>query len=187
MAKTAKLNDRRQEKAAAKPEVDKSHNGGVTQELLLSHLADLNRLKSQEEKAKTAYKKARKKAKSDGIVLMDLDYAVSQAEKLPEEVIAAHNTRIQYMDWMGIPTAKMLTKVEPTDERHLELTDEERAENAKQDGYVAGREGKDQKQNPHDLNTPAGQGWMEGWHQGQKELVPGMQEAAQHPPRSRTP
>ena len=178
MAKTAKLDDRRQEKAAAKPEVDSKHNGGVTQELLLSYVADFTRLKKQIDTAKAAYATCRKKAKGDGIVLSDLDYAIGQAEKQPEEIIDAHNTRITYMNWLGIPVAKQFDLV---DIMQAPQTSDEIVEKARADGLVAGREGKSQSDNPHDANTPAGQVWLEAWHEGQKSLVPGMQDTAKQP------
>ncbi len=173
MAKRAKLDNREDKKKAATKAAGHGHNGEVSDDLILQTVARLKKLDETQKKAKAAYAQARKQARADGIVLKDLDYAVRQSEKLPEEVADSHNTRVRYMRLLGVEVADNIDLVDLMG--GPPKTEEEIVEKAKADGVLAGSiDGKGQGDNPHLKGSPAHEAWADGWKEGQGKIMKDM-------------
>jgi len=111
--------------------------------------------------AQDALKKLRKTAKADGLVMADLDYmARCAALEDPDIVPSELKRRAEIASWFALPVnfqPDMFTDRMPLDERAYE------------EGIAAGLQGKDPNA-PYDAPSSAGQKWLQGWHEGQRQM-----------------
>ncbi|MGH0003151.1 ribosome modulation factor [Pseudovibrio ascidiaceicola] len=108
------------------------------------------------------------KAEAVGLNLKSAKKAISllkKGEESTKDWVAEVTQTVRYLSLSGVELTKEQlelfsftdTTMAPVDERAYEK------------GLSAGRMGENQNENPHDLSTPAGQKWMEGWNKGAEE------------------
>lgn len=173
MPQTAKINGREAAKKNAHKDEQAAvgHNSSKAPEVdQTTFLYFLGRQKEIEEELsalKAKKKKLRRQARDEGIVLADMD-AMLRLEALGDDAVEEHfRNQIQYARYMRLPVGTQLGFFDEEVPEAKETTPEK----SKQDGRAAGLRGSDLSDNPHEMNTKAGQGWAEGWHDGQKELA----------------
>lgn len=152
--------------------VHAGHNSELTPaEMKALHFHHLRAVMAQKEvldAARTEYKRLRKVAKSDGIVMADLDFMMRCAELedvsiVPEEL----KRRAEIASWYALPVnyqPDMFSDRTPMDDRAFE------------EGKAAGLAGKNPEP-PYDAASKAGQRWLEGWHEGQRIMREDLQSA----------
>lgn len=163
-----KMND--QEKQEPAPA---GHNSGEMtaaerRALMFHHFNLIEAQKAKVKEEQDALKKLRKTAKADGIVMADLDYMARCAD-LEDPTIAPDELRrrAEIASWFALPVnfqADMFTDRMPLEERAFE------------EGIAAGLQGKDPTP-PYDATSKPGQRWMDGWHEGQRQMREDLQAA----------
>lgn len=86
----------------------------------------------------------------------------SKSEKKIQEFVSETLAKIRYLSLLGhqlTPDQKDLFDFSSAEQPLFD-------EKAYEEGLRAGRLGEDPNSNPHDLNTEAGQRWLEGFHAG---------------------
>lgn len=149
------------------------HNSGEltpaeSRALMFHHFNLIEAQKAVVKAAQDDLKKLKKTAKADGLVMADLDYMARCAELedptiVPEEM----RRRAEIASWFALPVnfqPDMFTDRMPLDERAYE------------EGVAAGFQGKDPTA-PYDASSSAGQRWLEGWHEGQRQMRDDLEAA----------
>ncbi|MDR7035245.1 hypothetical protein [Mesorhizobium sp. BE184] len=149
------------------------HNSGEltpaeSRALMFHHFNLIEAQKAVVKAAQDDLKKLKKTAKADGLVMADLDYMARCAELedptiVPEEM----RRRAEIASWFALPVnfqPDMFTDRMPLDERAYE------------EGVAAGLQGKDPTA-PYDASSSAGQRWLEGWHEGQRQMRDDLEAA----------
>lgn len=164
MAKAAKKSAEQEEPApeTAAP----GHNSGEltpaeSRALMFHHFRLIEDQKAIVKAEQDALKKLRKTAKADGLVMADLDYmarcaALEDPSIVPEEL----KRRAEIASWFALPVnfqPDMFTDRMPLDDRAYE------------EGIASGLQGKDPSA-PYDAASSPGQRWLEGWHEGQRQM-----------------
>lgn len=156
------------DQASAQP----GHNNELTPaENRALHFHHFRAIEDQKAKVKTEQaelKRLRKTAKTDGCVMADLDYMARCADLedpsiAPEEI----RRRAEIASWFALPVnfqPDMFTDRMPLDDRAYE------------EGVAAGLLGKNCEA-PYDETSTAGQRWIEGWHEGQRQMREDLQAA----------
>lgn len=166
-------------KAAAEQEPqaqDKTgHNSGelTPAESRVLHMHHFRLIEAQKAIVKAAQddlKKLRKTAKADGLVMADLDY-MARCANLEDPTIAPAEIRrrAEIASWFALPVnfqADMFVDRMPLDDRAYE------------EGVAAGLQGKDPMA-PYDQGSSAGQKWLQGWHEGQRQMREDLLSAMQ--------
>jgi ribosome modulation factor len=111
--------------------------------------------------AQDALKTLRKTAKTDGLVMADLDF-MARCATLEDPSIAPAEIlrRAEIASWFALPVnfqPDMFTDRMPLDERAYE------------EGVAAGLQGKDPVA-PYDATSSPGQRFLAGWHEGQRQM-----------------
>lgn len=122
-------------------------------------LSDLHSQKVRVESIMGTYREARKKAKDMGLPgwLIDAGLKVLAGKIEGHEIEA--NQRLLQRVYRALGVAFQM---------NLFGQDAALGDKALADGYRAGIKAVNSTDNPHDLNTEAGQMWLEGWHLGQR-------------------
>ncbi len=116
--------------------------------------------------------KTRKGMRADGIILRVFDRTETLAgmSRAEQQTEMAHTEA--YLKWHRAPagTQFSLTLV-PNDafDDDDEAAEARVVEDAKGAGWRAGLAGEWQAASPYTTDTPPGQAWLEGWHEGQKK------------------
>lgn len=150
------------------------HNSGETalqvKALHFRHFNSIEEQKAIVKEAHTELKRRRKVAKSEGVVLANLDYMARCANLQDPEIVPEElRIRAEIAYWFALPVnyqREMFTDRSPMEDR------------AFNEGLVAGFLGKDPS-SPYD--GIVGQKWMAGWHEAQEqrreELQASMEKA----------
>lgn len=163
MARTKKAEQEEQTPETTAPS---GHNSGEltpaeSRALHYHHFRLIEDQKAIVKAAQDALKKLRKTAKADGLVMADLDYmARCAALEDPDIVPAELKRRAEIASWFALPVnfqPDMFTDRMPLDERAYE------------EGVAAGLQAKDPSA-PYDETSGAGQQWLKGWHEGQRQM-----------------
>lgn len=134
-------------------------------------------LKSKVEEANGRYRAALKAAKEAGINPAVITATMGWAKKDPAEAQIYFKQLRATFETAGI-------------EVQLSMFDEASVSRSAQiydDGFKAGKAGKSSTDGPHDLNTPAGQTWMQGWSAGQAENMAGIGKTPANDSRGAVP
>lgn len=163
MPETAKIDDQSQAKDNALP--DKTHNL-PTQEEFLQYVARHVVLENEINKLKKKKTLMRREMKNAGIDCQTFD-AVRKLHAIGDEAIEDQMRQLtRYMQYMNLPIG---TQMGFFDEQPQEQTTDVVAK-ALKEGKVAGMMGGNMDDNPHELNTDAGQEWQKGYNEGQAVL-----------------
>lgn len=134
--------------------------------LFLRHVQAIRTQEGQIEKAKALLKTERGKmkdirtlAKSEGIVLRELDEALEALETEHVDLLAREQRRRLYFQWLGLPLEQQ-TKAFSRDE----------AGHWHKQGEIAGRIGQDRSV-PDGVPPDRVQDWLKGWEAGQEVLM----------------
>lgn len=169
MPTTAKIDDRAAAKDGALP--DKTHNL-PTQAEVLQYVARHNAIENSQAELRKKKNLMRREMKNSGIDCQTFD-AVRKLISLGDEVIEDQMRQtVQYMRYMNLPIGSQMGFF---DDQPPDTSAPDVVEKAHADGLAAGMMASNFDDNPHELNTPAGQEWQKGYNEGQavlkKELV----------------
>jgi ribosome modulation factor len=159
-------------------------DSNVTDALVLHHLQKIMKEERKKDEAVNALRSARKAAKADGVSLKTLD-SVRHLMKLDQgELADDFNEFVRYARLLEVPVYSQLSLFEVG-----EPSMEDTCARAKADGLRAGKLGHDQSTCPHDPTAPAGQAWLDGYHDGQAILLSAIKHIpeppAAEPPKGR--
>lgn len=128
------------------------------------HFGQLKGLKSKVDEASANYSNARKRAKESGI----------------DPAVLTHLMKIEKQDPFEVKLYfKLLDRAAQANglELQMDMFDSSGISREAQifdDGFKAGLAGKSMDDNPHQLNTEAGQTWQQAWNLGQSRNVAGI-------------
>jgi ribosome modulation factor len=152
---------------------DAGHNSGEltpseSRALMFHHFNLIEAQKLKVKAEQDALKKLRKTAKADGLVMADLDYMARCAD-LEDPTIAPDELRrrAEIASWFALPVnfqPDMFTDRMPLEDRAYE------------EGIAAGLQGRDPAA-PYDATSEAGQRWLQGWHEGQRQMRDDLEAA----------
>lgn len=109
------------------------------------------------------YKRLRKLAKADGIVLSDIDFMMKCAEVEDADILTGKAKReAEIMAWFALPV-QFQPDMFGGDSR------EPGEDRAVREGEAAGFAGKDPSA-PYDAASVQGQAWLRGWHKAQEQM-----------------
>ena len=138
------------------------HNLGAedSRALFFNHYRSIAAARAKVEAAKAEEKRLRKIAKTDGVVLADIDFAmrvntIEDSSVIVEEI----KRRAQIAAWFSLPVNFQGGLFE--DQRSAE-------ERAYSEGKAASATGKSGTENPYDKTVPQHGRWNEGWSDDQK-------------------
>ena len=160
------------------------HNGGVTGDIFCRSARLIADAEAKVEEAKKGLKEVEKRVKDDGVDLKDLRYIMKEAKGDPTQYIERLNRRTQYLAWLRAPVAKALSRIEPYDPDMADMSEEEREQYWKDQGFQAGLRADNRDTCPHDPNSRGGQCWLEGWEEGQLKNLSGITAPAKGRGRS---
>lgn len=179
MPRNAKIDDRADKKDAAvkangaangsaadaTPKPD--HNMVREGEFLQFVARDLD-LKAQIKAIKEKQKKLRREMKDAGITLKIFDAMLALDQQEDEGAFEEEMAeRLRYAQFLQLPMGTQTNFLEMLNVKTDPSPDV--LKKARADGKHAGMRGKN-PESPHELNTPEGQEWMAGWHEGQDVL-----------------
>lgn len=145
---------------------DVGHNSGELtpaegRALMFHHFRLIEAQKVVVKAAQDDLKKLRKTAKADGLVMADLDFMARCADLEDPTIAPAElKRRAEIASWFALPVnfqPDMFTDRMPLDDRAYE------------EGIAAGLQGKDPVA-PYDQASGTGQRWLQGWHEGQRQM-----------------
>ena len=145
---------------------DVGHNSGELtpaegRALMFHHFRLIEAQKVVVKAAQDDLKKLRKTAKADGLVMADLDFMARCADLEDPTIAPAElKRRAEIASWFALPVnfqPDMFTDRMPLDDRAYE------------EGIAAGLQGKDPVA-PYDQASGTGQKWLQGWHEGQRQM-----------------
>ncbi len=139
--------------------------------LLLVHVKRMGEAQVAQAAATAKLRASRKAAKADGISLRELDNVLGTLKLDQHELVDRHNTMVAYSKALNMPLAEQLSFLDVP-----EVSDDEVIARAFSDGLRAGKLGKSEADNPHDVTQPAGQKWLEGYRDGQSLLLMAIKE-----------
>lgn len=140
---------------------------------VLQHVRAITEEQARVKREQAELTRLRKCAKADGITLKLLDEAITMSEWSLEERKAVELERARLREYMRMPIGGQFELFnEPADNP---LSDDNAAaerlvERAFDDGFRAAILSVGITENPHDGNTPAGQRWLAGWHEGNAKV-----------------
>lgn len=146
---------------------DAGHNSELTpaewKALKFDHFHKIAAQKAKVEAEQTEYKRLRKLAKADQIILSDIDFMLKCAEIEDETILTDRIKReAEIAAWFALPiqfqSDMFDVGVEPIEDR------------AAREGYSAGYRNKD-PQSPYDTTGKPGQAWLKGWHDGNERRM----------------
>lgn len=143
-----------------------SEKSNMQDDVVLHHLARILEAQRVKDAAAKEYAASRKLAKGDGVDLKTLDAVVRLMALDSFELTEGYNDLVRYARLFNVPVYGQLDLFAVPED-----TDEEIFGRAYASGLQGGKTGKDQSVCPHGFETPAGQKWLEGWHDGQAVLM----------------
>jgi ribosome modulation factor len=165
MAKAAKRSAAQPE--TEQPEPTSGHNSGEltpaeAKALKFHHYAAISAQKAKVEEQQAEYKRLRKLAKADTIVLSDIDFMMKCAEIDDPSILTDRAKReVEIMQWFALPV-QFQPDLFGQDNR------EPAVDRASREGEAAGFAAK-AAEPPYDLASEQGQAWMAGWHKAQEQ------------------
>lgn len=148
---------------------EKQPNSNVSTGLVMLHLRKIQDAEKKGGEATAALRNARKAAKADGIDLEMLE-VMRKFDKMTESDLAEYlNAMITYAQHFSIPHLSQMDLFDSP-----EIDESVAMDLAYSRGLRAGKLGRDQTSNPAEPGTPAGQKWLEGWHDAQKLIMDAM-------------
>ncbi len=148
-----------------------NNSAGVTAEIFNRHLALIEAAEAACKTANQNRAQLRKAARADGIILGIFD-AMRKLVELPRlEQIQRWEFSLDCLRFMRNPVGSQITfdfsSVDPFNETD-EAAKVRIAADAEAEGYRAGLAGVLwEDNNPHEVSSDAGQGWIKGWREGQ--------------------
>ena len=147
------------------------HNSAieVPEDQFLAWVARIERKRAAKKAADTEYKTERKAARAAGIRLKELDQAMEIRELSREDAGERVSHLAAYLRYLKAPIGHQFTLQLETaidDDLSDEAIEGRASGDAFGDGHMVGLKGGDPKDNPFDGNSPAGQKWLEGFHEG---------------------
>lgn len=175
MAKAPKKSAVQEDQTPEQPASDVGHNSAGSEltpaegrALMFHHFRLIEAQKVVVKAAQDDLKKLRKTAKADGLVMADLDFMARCADLEDPTIAPAElRRRAEIASWFALPVnfqPDMFTDRMPLDERAYE------------EGIAAGLQGKDPVA-PYDAASNAGQKWLQGWHEGQRQMRDDLEAA----------
>lgn len=161
------------------------HNGGVTDTVFFHHLKALTDLEKQEMTIKAKKSAAKKAAEDDGVNWADMKYAAKQNHRPLAEQLEEYNRRLTYLKFFKLPMAAQMDFIDPNLSDTTGLTDEQREENWKSQGFQAGVLAVNRDTCPHDPNSVAGRFWLQGYEEGQAKNAAGIKAPADEAPAAK--
>ncbi len=143
-----------------------SGDSNVSPELLFLYIQKLTKATEVKDKAVADIRNLRKQAKGDGVDMKALDAAMTFYGMDDDKRFSYFRNLDAYMRYLRTPTGTQFGLFEA----ELPLPNDK----AYADGKFAGQMGKSLSDNPHDMNTDAGQEWTRGYHDGQKSIIEKM-------------
>lgn len=151
------------------------HNGGndlTPAESKALHMHHFDRIEAQKAVVKAAQdelKRRRKAAKTDRLVMADLDYMARCANLEDPEIAPAEiMRRAEIASWFALPVNfqpdMFDMRLEPLEDR------------AAREGEAAGFRGMEASP-PYDASSGAGQAWLKAWHAGNEKRVEALASA----------
>ena len=147
---------------------DIGHNGSELtpaewKALKFDHFHKIAAQKAKVEAEQTEYKRLRKLAKADQIVLSDIDFMLKCAEIEDETILTDRIKReAEIAAWFALPiqfqSDMFDVGVEPIEDR------------AAREGFAAGFRNKD-PQSPYATTSKPGQAWLRAWHDGNERRM----------------
>lgn len=160
-------------KSAAQPEPEHQapdntgHNSGEltpaeAKALKYHHFHAISAQKAKVEEQQAEYKRLRKLAKADTIVLSDIDFMMKCAEIDDPSILTDRAKReVEIMQWFALPV-QFQPDLFGQDNR------EPAVDRASREGEAAGFAAK-AAEPPYDVSSEQGQAWMAGWHKAQEQ------------------
>lgn len=152
------------------------HNGGddltpaEIKALKMHHFRAIQAQKERCEEQNAEYKRLRKLAKADTIVLSDIDFMMKCAEIEDAEIISDRLKReVEIATWFALP-------VQYQPDMFGDVEREPAEDRAARDGAAAGFAGKNPEP-PYDVASPQGQAWMKEWHAAQAQMLSDLASA----------
>lgn len=146
---------------------DAGHNSDLTpaewKALKFDHFHKIAAQKAKLEAEQTEYKRLRKLAKADQIILSDIDFMLKCAEIEDETILTDRIKReAEIAAWFALPiqfqSDMFDVGLEPLEDR------------AAREGEAAGYRGKEPTP-PYDASSKAGQAWLKSWHDGNERRM----------------
>jgi ribosome modulation factor len=159
--------------SAAQPEPEQQapdntgHNSGEltpaeAKALKYHHFHAISAQKEKVETEQAEYKRLRKLAKADTIVLSDIDFMMKCAEIDDPSILTDRAKReVEIMQWFALPV-QFQPDLFGQDNR------EPAVDRAGREGEAAGFAAK-AAEPPYDVSSEQGQAWMAGWHKAQEQ------------------
>lgn len=153
----------------------------ASEALVLLHLQRIVAAEKKKDEAVNALRTTRKAAKSDGVDLSVLDMVRGLGKQDEHELTHGYNQLVTYSKFLSLPVYSQLGLFDPPIPSEDDILDI-----ATGKGLRAGKLGQDQGSNPYEPGTPAGQAWLEGYHQGQKIILEaGIKPIPEEPPEEK--
>lgn len=143
---------------------------GEWKALKMHHFRAIQAQKERVEEQQAEYKRLRKLAKADQIVLSDIDFMMKCAEVESAEIIPDRLRReMEIASWFALPVAYQADLFggdsrEPGEDR------------AEREGEAAGFAGKSDEP-PYEPNSPMGRKWSKGWRRAQDQMLADLEAA----------
>lgn len=152
------------------------HNGGITDTVFFHHVKEWGNLESQMNSIKAKMAAAKKQAKDDGVDHADMVHAIKQSKRPLAEQTDQYNRRLSYYRFMRLPIGTHMNFVDDNISDTTGLTDEQREESWKNQGFIAGVNAVNRDTCPHDPNSVAGRIWLQGYDEGQAKNAEGIKK-----------
>jgi hypothetical protein len=150
------------------------HNSELTpaesKALKFHHFNSILAQKAKVEEQQTEYKRLRKLAKADGIILSDIDFMMKCADVEDETIVTGRIQReAEIAKWFALPIS-----FQP--DMFGDIAAEPLEDRAAREGEAAGFRGMEANP-PYDASSTAGQAWMKAWHVGNQNRVDALASA----------
>ena len=157
------------------PKVLEAGNGGVTETVFFDALRELDEIDKQMNMLKAKKRVAWKRAEDSGLVKKDLETVMKDRLIPISERIKSHNNRTLYQRFLKVPGAEDIPILDEKKADGLGLSEEEWQARWENDGFIAGRTGRNRDTCPHeDPNSLGARFWMAGYDRGQAENAAGI-------------
>lgn len=154
------------------PKVLNSNGTDPTRDVVLGYIRDIDELNRQASSIQGKKTALFKRAADDGVTKKALMAVMKERNDLANNRDKYERTLNLYRKYLGFPEVANLP---PRPEFHdeVDLSEEDRQKKWEEDGYVAGKLGKNRDVCPHeDPNSMGARYWMAGYDRGQKENAP---------------
>lgn len=125
-------------------------------------------IEAKEKALKKERNMLRRDMKNQGVMLNEFDRMRGLMEMSDSAIEDTFKQLFRLMRFVALPIG---TQIGFFDDRPEAPEPKDARQRAGEQGFMAGATGANQTDNPHELNTDAGQAWLEQWHKGQAELA----------------